>query len=140
MKTQILLILFFFLGLSTSIAQFQQQQQLPPQASPQETSPSDHSRNFIDHIATKTNLTKVQKDSLTNIFLQFVENVKKYRAENNPQVIKYMQKIRDEKVKTLMHDDAKFEKYVLIMEEIKKQRQQQARPSGQSPEGASGNP
>jgi hypothetical protein len=105
------------------VAQYQhpQRQQPPPRAQTKELTPSERSKIFVDHIAPKLNLTKGQKDSLTTIFAQYIENVEKYRAGNNPKVISFMEKIRDDKIKTLLCDEVRFEKYLSIMGEMKNQ-------------------
>ncbi|MFA5727556.1 MAG: hypothetical protein WC886_07945 [Saccharofermentanaceae bacterium] len=124
------------------MAQGYQTQQ--PQRQPQkEVTTAERAKSFIDRIAPKMDLTKGQKDSLTTIFTQFIDDVEKYRAENNGKVIIYMQKIRDDKVKALLRNETKYNKYLDIMDDIKNQRNpqqnpEQQRPSGPPPNGGSG--
>lgn len=136
MKKPLFLYAFLFLCFSASVAQYKQtqRQQSPPPITLKELSPSDRSKIFIDHIAPKLNLTKGQKDSLITIFAQYIDNVEKYRAGNNEKVISYMQKIRDDKVKTLLHNEVRFEKYLSIMEDEKNQNALQQKPSQQPQE------
>ena len=88
-------------------------------------SPEDRTKMFVDHIAPKLNLTKGQKDTLAIIFIQFMDDIQKYHAENNVKVITFMMKNRDEKVKNLLRDTVKYSKYLLVLEDIKKQRESQ---------------
>ena len=135
---------FFFLCLTFSLAQYQQpRQQQPPQqqqAKPGEVTSAERAKSFIDHIAPKLTMTKGQKDSLTIIFTQFIDDVAKYRAENNGKVISYMEKVRDDKVKKMFHDDVKFEKYMSVMDDIKNKRGVPPKPQQTPQEGASPNP
>lgn len=88
-------------------------------------------KNFSEWIAKKIEMTKGQKDTLATIFTQFMDDMEKYRAGNNPQVTNYLTKSRDDKVKLLLRNDAKFDQYLLVMAEIQKQRPMQNDPSGQ---------
>jgi len=95
----------------------------------------DRMKEFIDRLSPKLNLSKGQKDSLTAIFVRFMDDIQKYHAENNAKVITFMMKTRDEKVKNLLHDTLKFDKYLLIMEDIKKQNTSPRGPVQAPPQG-----
>jgi hypothetical protein len=97
--------------------------------------PEESTRMFVDHVAPKLNLTKGQKDSLTTIFMQYMDDIQKYHAENNAKVITFMMKARDEKVKNLLRDSLKFDKYLIVMEDIKKQASPRSSPQGGPPHG-----
>lgn len=117
----LLSLLSVLLLTGTLIAQRPQSQQ--PQKPPaQELTTAERAKGFIDRVAPKMDITKEQKDSLTIIFKQFIDDVEKYKAENNAKVIGYMEKIRDDKVKALLRDDKKFNKYLDVMDDIKRQR------------------
>ncbi len=95
----------------------------------------DRAKMFVSRLAQKVELTKNQKDSITLIYTQYMDEIQKYRAENNAKVIMYMMKSRDDKVKILLHDDLKYEKYLLFLEDIQKQREPQQRPPEQQQKG-----
>jgi hypothetical protein len=120
-RTLLLFLLIILLSAGNLIAQRPQSQQ--PQKPPaQELTTAERAKGFIDRVAPKMDITKEQKDSLTIIFKQFIEDVEKYKAENNAKVIGYMEKIRDDKVKALLRDDTKYNKYLDLMDDIKRQR------------------
>ncbi|MCX6269463.1 MAG: hypothetical protein NTW16_19275 [Bacteroidetes bacterium] len=93
------------------------------ESAPKVATTEDRAKNFVAHMAPKLNLNKTQKDSLTTIYIQYIDDLEKYHAGNNAKVITYMMKIRDDKVKNLLHDDQKFEKYLRFLEDIKNQRE-----------------
>jgi hypothetical protein len=126
MKSQLLVFIFLLASLSGIQAQ-------KPQA--EDITNKQRAKSFIDHIAPKLEITKSQKDSLITIFADFMDEVEKYRAGNNAKIITYLMKSRDEKVKTLLHSDAKYDKYLLTMADIQKQREPQQAPSQQPPQG-----
>ena len=95
----------------------------------------DRAKLFVSRLAQKVELTKNQKDSITLIYTQYMDDIQKYRAENNAKVITYMMKSRDEKIKILLHDDLKYEQYLLFLEDIQKQRDPQQRPPEQKQKG-----
>ena len=98
-------------------------------------SPEDRTKMFVEHISPKLNLTKGQKDTLAIIFVQFMDDIQKYPAENSAKVITFMMKTRDEKVKNLLRDTVKYNKYILLLEDIKKQRDSQRGSMQQGPPG-----
>ncbi len=122
MKSPLLLFLLILTGFFSASGQKPQSEELTN---------AQHARNFIDRIAPKMEITKSQKDSLTTIFCQFMDDVEKYRAGNNAKIINYLMKARDEKVKSLLHDDAKFDKYLLAMADLQKQRETQQKQAQQ---------
>jgi hypothetical protein len=100
----------------------------------------DRSKMFVSRLALKMVLTKTQKDSITMIYTQFMEDIQKYHAENNAKVITYMMKSRDDKIKVLLHDDTKYDQYLLFMEDIKKQREPSQKPPEPQQKGGQHNP
>lgn len=126
MKSHLLALIFLMAALSGLHAQ-------KPQAD--DMTNAQRAKSFIDRIAPKIEITKSQKDSLITIFAQFMDDVEKYRAGNNAKIISYLMKARDEKVKTLLHSDAKYDKYLLTMADIQKQREPQQSPAQQPPQG-----
>jgi hypothetical protein len=130
MKRQFTFIVVLILFSTGSIAQENQQKEI---------SSGDRAKMFVNRLAQKIMLTKNQKDSITMIYTQFMDDIQKYRAENNAKVITFMMKTRDEKIKNLLHDDSKFDKYLLFMEDIKKQRETQPRPPEQQHTGGQHN-
>lgn len=95
--------------------------QEPAQPIQRTITPEEGTKILVDHISPKLNLTKGQKDTLSIIFLQFMDDVQKYHAETNVKVFAYMVKTRDDRVKTLLRDTVKFSKYLLVLEDVKKQ-------------------
>ena len=90
----------------------------------------DRAKMIDSKLAQKIQLTKGQKDSVTTTYIQYMDDIQKYHAENNAKVIIFMMKSRDEKIKSILHDDLKYDQYLVFMEDIKKQRE----PSQRSPE------
>ena len=84
-------------------------------------------------------MTKGQKDSLNTAFLQFIDDIQKYNAQGNPQVMDLLSKSRDEKIKKVLHNDQKYDMYLTFLADLKKQREenqgqqrhQQHQPGGQ---------
>ena len=100
------------------------------------TSPVDRSKMNTEQIAQKLSLSKGQKDSLITIFTQFSEDVQKYQVRENDKVFNYLVKGRDEKVSKLLHDESRYQKYLLILEDLKKrQDSQQSQPQQQHHQG-----
>ncbi len=136
MKNQSLLflvIIFFSLSFPAQSQQSQKQMR-QQQVSMEDMSSADRSKIFVDRISPKLDLTKNQKDSLTLIFTRFIDDVQKYKAENTPQIVDYMQKKRDENVKLLLRDDKKYEKYLQVLDDMKNQQGiQQRGPQPSSP-------
>lgn len=97
----------------------------------EEVTNAQRGKNFSEWIAKKIEMTKGQKDSLATIFTQFMDDMEKYRAGNNPQITAYLTKIRDDTVKSLFRNDASFDQYLLVMADIQKQRPMQPNQSGQ---------
>jgi hypothetical protein len=99
-------------------------------------SPGDQSKVLVDQVARKINLNKTQKDSLNLIFQQFTDDIQKYRAQENDKVFNYLVKSREDKIKILLKEEGKYEKYLLVMEELrKKQESPQSHPPQQHPGG-----
>lgn len=112
MKRKLLFILLIVSGFFVCKAQ---------EGKPKEVSPEERVRGIVDHISKKIPMTKGQKDSVSNAYLQFIDDVQKYNAQDNPKVIELLVKSRDDKVKKILRDDKKFDQYLLILAEMKKQ-------------------
>ncbi|MEI6681381.1 MAG: hypothetical protein WCO44_02075 [Bacteroidota bacterium] len=109
-------ILFFALFFVWSVSVVAQEPSTEPAISREEGT-----KLIVDNISPKLNLNKVQKDSLMIIFRQFMENVQTYHAQSNPKVFAFMIQNRDGNVKKLLRDSLKFDKYLLVLEDIKNQ-------------------
>jgi len=131
MKTKIALIVLLIISAISSMAQEER---------PREISDDERTKMFIDKLAKKIELSNDQKDSVTKVYTEFIDNLMKYRAGNNPKVITYLMKSRDDKVKNILRDDKKYDQYLLFLEEIKKQREPQQRPPEQKHHGGHHNP
>ena len=115
MKPHILIVVFALLFSLRSAAQ-------DPSQPAQRTITAEEGTKFIvDQLAPKLNLNKDQKDTLSVIFLKFMDDIQKYHAETNEKVFAYMTKTRDDKVKNLLRDSTKYYKYLITLEDIKKQ-------------------
>lgn len=130
-----LVVISFFVFSLPAQSQQPQKQMRQQQVPMEEMSSADRSKLFVDRIAPKLDLTKVQKDSLIFIFTVFIDDVQKYKAENTPQIVGYMQKIRDDKVKMLLRDEKKYEKYLQVLDDMKNQQGIQQRGSQPSSPG-----
>jgi hypothetical protein len=122
MKKHILILISFLACVISSFAQE------PTQSAPPVQTPEERMKTFVDHISPKLNITKGQKDSLIRIYVGYMDDIQKYHAENNAKVITFMMKIRDDKVKSLLRDSVKYNKYLMILEDIKKQAEPRSGP------------
>ncbi len=116
MKKQIILFALFFFYALGAMAQ---------QNRPKEVSVEEQMKIFVDRLAKKIDLTKGQKDSIVLTYIQFIDDVQKYRADNNAKVLTFLMKTREDKIKNLLRDEKKYEQYLLFLEEMKTQNQQQ---------------
>ncbi len=104
-----------------------------------EFTPEEISKDSVDRLAKKIEVTKGQKDSINTAFLQFMDDIQKYNAQGNQQLVDLLIKSRDEKVKKILHNDQKNDKYLEFIADLKKQREenqgqqryQQHKPGGQ---------
>ncbi|MCX6280585.1 MAG: hypothetical protein NTU51_01315 [Bacteroidetes bacterium] len=115
MKKNLLLLLFLFGVCMLSNAQ---------ESGKKEVSPEERARDIADHLAKKIPMTKGQKDSVAGAFIQLMDDIQKYNAEGNQKILDLLVKNRDEKIKKILHDDSKFDQYLLTMDEMKKEMQQ----------------
>ncbi|MCX6287123.1 MAG: hypothetical protein NTY96_08410 [Bacteroidetes bacterium] len=115
MKTNLLLLLFLFTGIFWSNAQ---------ENSKKEVAPEVKAREIVDHLAKKIPMTKGQKDSVAIAFVQLFDDVQKYNAGENQKILDLLIKNRDEKIKKILHDDQKFDQFLLILSDIKKEMQE----------------
>jgi hypothetical protein len=131
MKKHFLFALIFVVSSFCSMAQEQEHKNF---------SPGELSKIVVDQIEQKIKPSKNQKDSLNIIFMQFADDLQKYRAQENAKVFNYLVKTRDDKVKILLRDDAKYEKYLLFLEEMKKKQDLPQNPPQQQHHGGQYNP
>jgi hypothetical protein len=131
MKSRIILMALLLVGAVSSMAQKQPQKEI---------SDEERTKMFVNNLAKKIDLNQVQKDSVTIVYNRFIDDLMKYRAGNNPKVISYLVKTRDEQVKNILRDDKKYDQYLLYMESLKKQREQQQAPPQQQQQGGQHNP
>ncbi len=108
------------------------------QSSKKEVTPEERTKETVDYLGKKIQMTKGQKDSLSTAFLQFIDDIQKYNAQGNPQVMDVLTKSRDDKVKKILHDDKKYDLYLTYLADLKKQREEnpaqprhQQQPGGQ---------
>ena len=94
------------------------------ESSKKELTPEERSRETVDYLAKKIPMTKGQKDSLNTAFLQFIDDIQKYNAQGNPQVMDLLSKSRDEKIKKVLHNDQKYDMYLTFLADLKKQREE----------------
>ena len=80
----------------------------------------------ISALAEKIEVSAEQKTELTAIFKAFYEEQQQYMRDRNMEKIKELSDARDEKVKALLADDAKYEAYTKFIQE----QSQRRRPGG----------
>ncbi len=85
-----------------------------------EITPEERSKEITDHLAKKIPMTKGQKDSVAIAFVQLIDDVQRYNAGNNQKILDLLIKNRDEKIKKVLRDDQKFDQYLLIIADMKK--------------------
>jgi hypothetical protein len=91
------------------------------QSSKKEVPPEERVKEIVDRIAKKVQMTKEQKDSVTLAFLGFIDDVQKYNAQGNEKLIDLLAKSRDDKVKKILREDQKFDNYLAVLADLKKQ-------------------
>ncbi len=91
------------------------------QSSKKEVPPEERVKDIVDRIGKKVPMTKEQKDSVSMAFLQFIDDVQKYNAMGNEKLIDLLAKSRDDKVKKILREDQKFDNYLAVLADIKKQ-------------------
>jgi hypothetical protein len=116
MKINITLITLLLFCSCVVVAQQNQQKEI---------SAEEQMKMFASRLAQKIVLTKSQKDSVALIYLQYMDDIQKYRAENNGKVLSFLMTSREEKIKKLLRDDKKYDQYLLFLEDMKKQRESQ---------------
>ena len=77
MKKQVAFIAMFILFSLGFMAQENQQKEI---------SSEDRAKMFVNRLAQKILLSKTQKDSVVMIYTQFMDDIQKYRAENNAKI------------------------------------------------------
>ncbi|MCX6283552.1 MAG: hypothetical protein NTW31_04865 [Bacteroidetes bacterium] len=115
MKRHLLLLLFLMI---TSLVGY------PQEHSKKEVAPEERAREIVDHLAKKIPMTKGQKDSVASAFVQLLDDVQKYNAEGNQKIMDLLVKSRDEKIKKILHNDQKFDQYLLTMADMMKEMQE----------------
>lgn len=91
------------------------------QSSKKEVPPEERVKEIVDRIAKKVQMTREQKDSVSLAFLQFIDDVQKYNAMGNEKLIDLLAKSRDDKVKKILREDQKFDNYLAVLADMKKQ-------------------
>ena len=122
MKRLIVFISLVILCSVQSLAQQNQQKEIPVQ---------EQMKMFVVSLAKKIEMTQNQKDSITMAYICFIDDVQKYRADNNAKVLTFLMNSREEKIKKIFHDEKKYDKYLLFLEDMKKQRDVQQTPPPQ---------
>jgi|GEM_PF-716335 len=89
-----------------------------------EVPPEERAQEITTRLAKKIPMTKGQKDSVSTAFMQLLDDVQKYNAMNNPKILELLIHNRDEKVKKILHDDQKFDQFLLIMADMRKEMQE----------------
>jgi hypothetical protein len=112
MKIRIIFIALLMVGTLGSMAQKQQQKEI---------SDEERTKMFVNNLAKKIDMNKDQKDSVTIVYNRFIDDLMKYRAENDAKLTSYLIKTRDEQVRNILRDDKKYDQYLLYLENLKKQ-------------------
>ncbi len=131
MNRLIALIAFLIFCSGQTMAQQNQQKEIPVE---------EQMKMFVVSMAKKIEMTQNQKDSMTMAYIGFIDDVQKYRADNNAKVLTFLMNSREEKIKKIFHDEKKYEKYLLFLEDMKKQRDIQQMPPPQQQHRGQQNP
>lgn len=82
----------------------------------------ERTERTITALTQKIEVSEAQKTELTTIFKQYYDDQQKYRQERNMEKIQELATTRDEKVKTVLADEAKYEAYTKFMQEQMQRR------------------
>ena len=70
-------------------------------------------------------VTKEQKEALTQVFTRYANNMQTYRTEGtNKEMLDAINNKRDAGVKEILNDDNKYSQYLIAVEEMKKKMEE----------------
>ncbi len=101
-------------------------------------SPEEHAKKTVEELAKKIPLTSTQKDSSILVFTEFFTNMYTYRTDGNKDLIQYIEKTRNNKMKALLKNEEQYTAYLKFLQDQKTQHEKAGRPD--MPGNQNGNP
>jgi len=98
--------------------------------------PEEQARKTVEDLINKIPMTASKKDSAIEIFSEFFNNMETYRTDGNKELIQYIEKVRDDKMKSLLKNDEQYVTYTKFLLDLKAQREKMGKPIG--PKGQDG--
>jgi hypothetical protein len=105
--------------------------------------PEEQARKTVEDLIKKIPMTVAKKDSAVEIFSEFFNNMETYRTDGNKDLIQYIEKVRDDKIKNLLKNDLQYVTYTKFLLDLKARREKMGKsggPKGQDVPGQQGGP
>jgi|GEM_PF-3523514 hypothetical protein len=102
--------------LLSSCAVFAQNQGGDPKSSEQ------LAQEFVMNLNQKIILTRLQRDSITNVFRTFYDDMSRYQGDYHDKMKKALKTNRDVMVKRILNDETKYQTYLKLVEERQRNR------------------
>ncbi len=104
----------------------------------QPKSPEERGARMETVLMKKIEVTKEQKEALTQVFARYANNMQTYRTEGtNKEMLDAINNKRDAGVKEILNDDNKYSQYLMAVDEMKK-KMEERRKEGDGPRGGHG--
>jgi len=135
MKRVILLLILYIILVPVINAQNQEDFKMP--------APEEQAKKTVEDLIKKIPMTAVKKDSAIAIFSEFFNNMETYRTDGNKDLIQYIEKVRDDKMKSLLKNDEQYVTYTKFLLDLKARREKMGKsggPKGQDVPGHQGGP
>ncbi len=96
----------------------------------EQLSSEQRAENFVIKLNEKMHLNKMKSDSITIAFKNFYEAMQTYRTDGNVEVMKLFVQRRDKSVQDILSNDDQYAAYLKLLDDLKKERQQQHQQNG----------
>ncbi|MBS1779605.1 MAG: hypothetical protein JST70_09805 [Bacteroidetes bacterium] len=104
----------------------------------QPKSPEERGARMETVLMKNIDVTKEQKEALTQVFTRYANNMQTYRTEGtNKEMLDAINNKRDAGVKEILNDDNKYSQYLMAVDEMKK-KMDERRKEGVGPRGGHG--
>jgi len=104
----------------------------------QPKSPEERGARMETVLMKNIDVTKEQKEALTQVFTRYANNMQTYRTEGtNKEMLDAINNKRDAGVKEILNDDNKYSQYLMAVDEMKK-KMEERRKEGSGPRGGHG--
>lgn len=104
----------------------------------QPKSPEERGARMENVLMKNIEVTKEQKEALTQVFTRYANNMQTYRTEGtNKEMLDAINNKRDAGVKEILNDDNKYSQYLIAVEEMKK-KMEERRKEGVGQRGGNG--